>query len=461
MAQHQFHPSILREYDIRGIVGSTLGEADAVALGRSFGSVVRRRGGSRVAVGYDGRLSSPALAAKVIEGLREVGVDVTAVGLGPTPMLYFTVKELHLDAGLMVTGSHNPSEYNGFKMLHQSGPVYGEAILELGRAAAVAEHEQGEGGLEEIDIRDRYVERLLKDYTGTQPLHVAWDAGNGATGEILRRLVAKLPGRHEVIFDQIDGNFPNHHPDPTVAANLKDLQKLTIEHGCALGIGFDGDGDRIGAVDETGRIVWGDQLLAIYATEVLETHPGATIIGEVKSSQVLYDEIARLGGQPLMWKTGHSLIKAKMAETGSPLAGEMSGHIFFGDKWYGFDDALYCAVRLISLLSRTGRSLKEVVERLPAVFNTPETRFEVDEARKFAIIDEVKSRLSAIQDAKVNDIDGVRVNTEDGWWLLRASNTQNVLVARAEAASEEKLARLKRQIAEVLLPSGIEVPADF
>ncbi len=461
MTAYDFHPTILREYDVRGVVGKTLHTSDATALGRSFATMVKRLGGDTIAVGYDGRQSSPEMAARVIEGVRSTGINVISVGLGPTPMLYYAVKELHTSAGIMITGSHNPSEYNGFKMLHYSGPVYGEAILEMGRISSAGDHEKGEGTLEEIDLRDRYVERLLKDYTGEKPLHVAWDSGNGAAGEVLRKLVAKLPGTHEVIYDEIDGNFPHHHPDPTVAENLHDLQKLVADKKCDLGIAFDGDADRIGAVDGQGRIVWGDQLLAIYAAEVLKTHPGATIIGEVKSSQVLYDEIARLGGKPLMWKTGHSLIKAKMAETKSPLAGEMSGHIFFGDKWYGFDDALYCAVRLISLVSRSGKTLGDLLDQLPKVFNTPETRFEVDESRKFAVIGEVKARLAAIGGLDITDIDGVRVKTADGWWLVRASNTQNVLVARAEASDEAKLEHLKDQIKDQLKQSGIEAPAGF
>ncbi len=280
------------------------------------------------------------------------------------------------------------------------------------------------------------------------------------TGEILRRLVKKLPGTHTLLFDAIDGKFPNHHPDPTVEENLVDLKRAVAEKGADLGIGFDGDGDRIGAIDGKGRVVWGDQLLAIYATEVLATHPGAMIIADVKASQVLFDEIARLGGKPLMWKTGHSLLKAKMAETGAPLAGEMSGHIFFGDKWYGFDDALYCGVRLLSLVSKSGKQLADLVDTLPKVFNTPETRFQVDESRKFDVVKEVKQRLL---DAKVevNDIDGVRVKTPDGWWLLRASNTQDVLVARCEASSEAGLDRLKKLLAAQLKQSGIDAPANF
>ena len=342
-----------------------------------------------------------------------------------------------------------------------AGPVYGDAIQAIGKVAASGDYAVGTGTIEDIDIQDVYVDRLAQDYDGPRDLKIVWDAGNGAAGEILRRLTAKLPGEHILLFDEIDGNFPNHHPDPTVPENLVDLQRSVAQHQADIGIGFDGDGDRIGAIDNTGRIVWGDQLLAIYAKEVLATHPGAVIIADVKASQVLFDEIARLGGQPLMFKTGHSLIKAKMAETNSPLAGEMSGHIFFADKWYGFDDALYCGVRLAALVSKSGESLAAIVDRLPTVFNTPETRFDVEASRKFQVIGEVKARLAADPTNQVNDIDGVRVNTPDGWWLARASNTQEVLVARAEASTLEGLDRLKAQLVEQLGLSGISPPEGF
>jgi len=457
---HRFHPTILREYDIRGVVGETLSAADLRAVGRAFGSVVVRGGGTRVCVGYDGRISSPMLEAALVEGLIACGLTVERIGLGPTPMLYYATRERGADAGLMITGSHNPPNYNGIKMMLGKGPFYGQAIQNLGVLAAAADYVGGAGSAVTIDVREAYVQRLLKDYDGVRPLKVAWDAGNGATAEIMRDLTARLPGEHILLFDTIDGNFPNHHPDPTVAENLVDLQKAVAEHGCDLGIGFDGDGDRIGAIDHSGRIVWGDQLLALYSAVVLKSHPGATIIADVKASQVLFDEVARLGGKPLMFKTGHSLIKAKMAETGSPLAGEMSGHIFFADKWYGFDDALYCAVRLLALVSNAGKSLAALRDRLPSVINTPEIRFQVSEERKFAVVQEVKARLRA-DGAQVNDIDGVRVNTADGWWLLRASNTQDVLVARAEAFTDAGLARLKGLLAAQLSQSGIEAPADF
>jgi phosphomannomutase len=458
---HKFHPSVLREYDIRGVVGTTLFPADAYAIGRAYATRILRDGGKTIALGFDGRLSSPELSQAVAEGLLATGVNVKRIGLGPTPMLYFAVKHLHADAGIMVTGSHNPPTHNGFKMALYGGPVYGDAIQEIGRIAETGDYETGQGTIEDLDIQDIYVERMLKDYEGRRGLKIVWDAGNGATGEIMRRLTSRLPGTHILLFDEIDGNFPNHHPDPTVPENLVDLQSAVAEYGADLGVGFDGDGDRIGAIDSTGRIVWGDQLLAIYAGEVLQTHPGGVIIADVKASQVLFDEIARLGGQPLMFKTGHSLIKAKMAQTHSPLAGEMSGHIFFADKWYGFDDALYCAVRLASLVSRAGEPLSAIVDRLPTVFNTPETRFDVEAARKFQVIGEVKERLAADPSLQVNDIDGVRVNTPDGWWLARASNTQEVLVARAEASSLEGLDRLKAQLVHQLGLSGISPPEGF
>ena len=459
---HNFDPTLLREYDIRGIVGQTLKIEDAQAVGRAFGTVVVRQGGSRVCVGYDGRLSSPDLAAGVVEGLISTGLQVQRIGLGPTPMLYFAVKHTGADAGLMITGSHNPPDYNGFKMMLAKGGVYGDAIQNLGRIAARGDFAEGAGRAEDIDVSEAYVERLLKDYGGTRDLKIAWDAGNGAAGDILKRLAARLPGKHILLYADIDGRFPNHHPDPTVPKNMVDLQKAVTDNGCDIGIGFDGDGDRIGAVDDTGRLLFGDQLVAIYAGEVLRERPGSTIIADVKASQTLFDEIARLGGKPLMWKTGHSLLKAKMAETGAPLAGEMSGHIFFADKYYGYDDALYCAIRLAGIVASGTEPLSALRDRLPPVFNTPEVRFQVDESRKFAVVDEVKARLkSGGNGAKVNDIDGVRVSTEDGWWLLRASNTQDVLVARAEAFSEDGLNRLKGAITAELRTSGIEAPADF
>ncbi len=456
---YTFDPTILREYDIRGIIGKTLNPSDAKAVGQAFGTMVKNKGGKKVCVGYDGRHSSPDMSAAMVEGLVSTGLDVVRVGLGPTPMLYFSVKFTGADAGVMITGSHNPPEYNGIKMLHD-GPVYGAAIQEIGKVAASGALATGAGKASDLDVREDYLKMLMGAYKGKKDLNVVWDCGNGAAGEIMIELAKRLPGKHTVLFGEIDGDFPNHHPDPTVEKNLVDLKKAVAEQKADMGIGFDGDGDRIGAIDQHGNVVWGDQLLAVYASEVLKDHPGATIVADVKCSQTLYDEIARLGGKPLMWKTGHSLLKAKMAEVGSPLAGEMSGHIFFGDN-YGFDDALYCGVRLMNIVSNGTKTLSDLRSALPTVVNTPEVRFEVDEVRKFAIVDEIKARLKGLPGIEVNELDGVRVKTKDGWWLLRASNTQDVLVARAEAADLAGLERLKDNIVEQLTASGVPAKQVF
>ena len=450
---HQFHPSSLREYDIRGIVGEALGTDDATALGRSFGTLVRRGGGSRVAVGRDGRESSPAMEQALVRGLNASGIDAVKVGLGPTPMLYYAAAELGVDGGIMITGSHNPANYNGFKMVLRGNAFFGADIQTVGAMAAAGDWEEGDGGESEHYVLDDYVERLLRGFDGGA-FRIGWDAGNGAAGPALEKLTAKLPGEHHLLYTEIDGAFPNHHPDPTEEKNLADLKALVAQQGLDFGIAFDGDGDRIGAVDGTGRVVWGDQLLAILAEPVLKAIPGATIIADVKASQALFDRVAELGGTPCMWKTGHSLIKSKMKETAAPLAGEMSGHIFFAHEYYGFDDALYAAVRLIRAVTALGGSLTELRSAMPGVVNTPEMRFQVDESRKFAVVDEVLDRLAAAG-AEVNRTDGARVNTDDGWWLLRASNTQDVLVARAEAKDQAGLDRLVAQIDDQLGKSGV------
>ncbi len=460
MAAHRFHPSILREYDIRGIVGETLFEADAAALGRAFAAKLRAASGGegwRVCVGRDGRLTSPALEAALVDGLRLSGVDVVRVGLGPTPMLYYAVKELKADGGIAVTGSHNPPEHNGFKLVLGNRTLYGGEIQELGKIAADGRFESGAGGVEDVEIKERYVARLARDYRGGRDLRVAWDAGNGAAGEIMARLTERLPGRHILLNEKIDGTFPAHHPDPTVAENLRQLQETVAREHCDAGIAFDGDGDRIGVVDDEGAILWGDQLLIFLAEEVLAERPGATVIADVKASQVLFDAIARMGGRPLMWRTGHSLIKAKMAEIGAPLAGEMSGHIFFADRYYGFDDALYAAVRFLGLVSRMDGKLSTARKQWPKVVNTPEIRFPCPDERKFAVVSEVAGRVMEAG-SEVEAVDGVRVRTQEGWWLLRASNTQAVLVARCEARSMEGLERLKRDLAAQLAASGITPP---
>lgn len=450
---HRFDPTSLREYDIRGIIGKTLGAADAVAIGRGFGTILRRAGGTRIAVGYDGRLSSPMLEAALIEGLTGSGVDVVRIGLGPTPMLYFAEATLEMDGGIQITGSHNPADYNGFKLVLQHASFFGEDIQTLARIAEAGDWDVGSGSVSSADIVDLYVDRLLENFDGGA-FRIGWDAGNGAAGPIVERLVRRLPGEHHTIFTDVDGHFPNHHPDPTVEANLADLKRLVLEHELDFGLAFDGDGDRIGAVDAQGRVIWGDQMLAMLAEPVLRAMPGATIIGDVKASQVLFDRIAELGGKSVMWKSGHSLMKAKMKETGAVLGGEMSGHIFFAHDWYGFDDALYAAIRLIRAVRAKGGSLAALLDALPKMINTPELRFHVAEDRKFVVVDEVLERLE-VEGARINRTDGARVDTDDGWWLLRASNTQDVLTARAEAKDQAGLDRLLAQIDAQLAASGL------
>ena len=458
---HQFDRTSLREYDIRGIVGRTLHPADAFAIGRVFGTIVARAGGGRVAVGWDGRLSSPELQQHLVEGLVASGMEVVRVGVGPTPMLYFASYDQQADGAVMLTGSHNPPNYNGFKMMLGKRPFFGKDIQSLGAMAAAGDVvAEAQGSARDVDVSETYITRMLQDYAGgAKTLNVVWDPGNGSGGAITERMVQRLPGRHVVINGEIDGNFPNHHPDPTVLKNLEQIIARVKAEGADLGIAFDGDADRIGVVDGEGHMLFGDQLLVVLARDVLKSHPGATIIADVKASQVLFDEVARAGGVPLMWKTGHSLIKQKMAETGCPLAGEMSGHTFFADKWYGFDDALYSGIRLLDILARSAETLAQMRAALPQVLNTPELRFDCDEARKFEVIEEVRARL-ATEGAKVQAVDGVRVLSEDGWWLLRASNTQAVLVARCEARDAPGLERLKAQLVRQLEASGLAAP-DF
>jgi phosphomannomutase len=458
---HKFDPTTLREYDIRGIVGRSLTVDDAFAIGRVFGSIVARAGGATVAVGYDGRLSSPELAIGLMRGIRASNVEAICIGRGPTPMLYYAATTLKTGGAVMVTGSHNPPDYNGFKIMLRGRPFFGEQIRRLGQMARDGDVvEENEAVERNVDVSDAYVARLLADWDGgDRVLKVVWDNGNGSAGDVLAKLLAVLPGEHVVLNGAIDGNFPAHHPDPTVPANLRQLIAEVTARGADIGIAFDGDADRIGIIDDTGEIMFGDQLMVLLARDVLRARPGATIIADVKASQVLFDEIARAGGVPLMWRTGHSLIKAKMAETGSPLAGEMSGHIFFADHWYGFDDALYAAVRTLGILARMDVPLSVARGRLPHVVNTPEVRFDCDDTRKFAVIEEVAARLRA-DGAQVSETDGVRVLTDDGWWLLRASNTQAVLVARAEAKDAAGLERLKAALVAQLMKSGLAEP-DF
>lgn len=460
MKAHRFDPAILREYDIRGEVGRQLGEDDAHALGRGFATVVRESGGHAVAVGRDGRLTSPALEQALVAGLLAGGVDVFRVGLGPTPMLYYAEATLEqVQGGIQVTGSHNPADDNGFKIVLRGAPFCGEDLRRLGDRAQTGDWTSGAGQACDIDILDAYVDRLLAALAGLDQaklgaLRIGWDAGSGAAGPALERLVSRLPGEHHTLFTHVDGSFPHHHPDPTVEANLADLKALVAARSLDFGVAFDGDGDRIVVVDAKGRVLLGDQLLMILAEDLLLRAPGSPVIADVKASQSLFDRIATLGGRPVMGKTGHSLIKSEMKRIAAPLGGEMTGHLMFADDWYGFDDALYAALRLIAASSRLGQTVSQLRDAMPELVNTPELRVPVDDARKFAVVEEVAARLAASR-AAVTAIDGVRVATADGWWLMRASNTQAALVLRAESETQDGLDRLLGEADAQLAQSGV------
>ncbi len=473
---HNFHSSILRAYDIRGIYGQTLFDKDAFFVGKAFASFLRKNGKKKISVACDGRVSSPALKAELIRGLMESGLDVTDVGVGPTPMLYFSVYHLEQDAGIMVTGSHNPKDHNGFKIMLKERPFYGDDILNVGKIAAASDFVNEQGSIQNVEVEEEYAERLLDDcilaqseshlldeideFKPKKELRIAWDNGNGAAGNVMIRLTERIASEHILLYSEIDGTFPNHHPDPTVPKNLADLKKVVIEQQCDLGIAFDGDGDRIGVMDNKGEILWGDQLMVFYAREILAKKRGSTIIADVKASDVLFKEIAKAGGKPLMWKTGHSLVKAKMKETKAPLAGEMSGHIFFADKYYGFDDALYAAIRIINIVAESKESLFAMRKSMAKTFSTPEIRIDCSEERKFQIVEELKESLKK-SGLKFNDVDGIRVNEENGWWLIRASNTQPVLVARAEANSPKNLKELKNSLKKQLEFCQVTIPAEL
>ncbi len=476
---HNFHPSIIRAYDIRGVYQKTLFDKDAFFVGKSFSSEVLKIGGKKVAVACDGRKSSPALKSELIKGLIESGIDVFDVGVGPTPMLYFSVYNLDCDAGIMVTGSHNPKDHNGFKMMLKNRPFFGEDIINLKKIAENGDFVNGNGSLKERNIFDNYVERLLQDSIIAESesglldeldeikknplrkkLKIAWDAGNGSAGEVMSALTSKIDAENILLFADIDGDFPNHHPDPTVAKNLQDLIATVLSNSCDIGIAFDGDGDRIGVVDDEGEIIWGDQLMVFYARDILQKEAGSTVIADVKASNVLFEEVRKAGGNAIMWKTGHSFIKAKMKETNAALAGEMSGHIFFADEYYGFDDALYAAIRIINILAKSDLSLSQLRKGLVETFSTPEIRVDCLDERKFLIVDELKNNLKKAQ-IHFNDVDGIRVENANGWWLIRPSNTQPVLVARAEATSKEGLNKLKLNLKKHLEFCQVEIPQEL
>ena len=447
---HKFDPSVLREYDIRGIINDTLTANDAHAIGSIFGSVINKNDGHSVVVGRDGRHSSLEIEKNLIEGLISQGLKVFKIGLCPTPQLYFGVHHLRADGGIMITGSHNPPDYNGFKMMLGHGPFFGQDIKDMAKTP-YNRTKIIEGGQQiQLDIQDAYLHRVLEGLRLDTKLSIVWDCGNGVAGPVIDKLSKSLSGEHEVLFADVDGNFPNHHPDPTIEKNLETLITRVKKRNADLGIAFDGDGDRIGVIDDLGKILWGDQLLAILAEDVLLEQPGSTIIGDVKASQGLFDRITALGGKPLMWKTGHSLIKNKMKEVNAPLAGEMSGHIFFSDRYFGFDDAIYAAIRLIDVVNRQGKKLSTIRSALPSVINTPELRLPCEGKNKFSMIEQVKEILREYKDVEVCDIDGVRVSSKYGWWLIRASNTQEIIVARCEATSTEYLENIKAQLKEIL-----------
>jgi phosphomannomutase/phosphoglucomutase len=441
--------TIFREYDIRGVAESELPSADVEQLGRGLGSyLVRHSGGRKINVGRDCRLSSTRLRDALADGLRAAGCDVTDIGVVPTPVLYFSAQYLNADGAIMITGSHNPPEYNGFKTVCGASTLHGDSIQEVRRLIERQDYEHGSGRLSTVDVVPPYVDEIASQFHLDRRVKLVADAGNGTAGPVMHRIFERINVDAGELFFEMDGNFPNHHPDPTVPANLAPLIEKVRESHAELGIAFDGDADRIGAVDEKGDVVYGDMLLLIYAREILERKPGATFIGEVKCSQVLYDEIQKLGGNGIMYRTGHSLIKAKMKEEHAELAGEMSGHMFFADRYRGYDDALYSACRLIEIVAKSGRPLSAQLAGLPKMVSTPEIRVDCPDEVKFDLVQRVAEHFK--KNRRTIDIDGVRVIFPDGWGLLRASNTQPVLVMRFEATNEHLLKQYQSEFEQVL-----------
>lgn len=451
---------IFREYDIRGIVDQDYDEQGVFLLGQTFATKVQQtRPNSKIVVAFDGRLSSPRLEQAFVNGLKEKGADVIRLGRGPTPLLYFGAHFLEADGAVMITGSHNPPAYNGFKMMIGSNALFGEEIRDLKRLSEILPSAGRVGTEKTLDLKSTYIERIIGALTQRPEAFkykIGWDPGNGATGEILHHLVQRLGGEHFVINGEIDGTFPAHHPDPTIEENLEQLKELVRNEGCDFGIAFDGDGDRLGIVDTTGKMLYGDQILAFLVGPVLKEFPGATIISDVKASQHLFEYIQRQGGVPLMWRTGHSLIKQKMKEVNSPFAGEMSGHIFFADRYYGYDDALYAALRFIETACESSQAISEWLAGFPQGYHTPELHIPCETKNKFAVISQIQSFLEHEQ-VPFNDIDGVRVQMKEGWWLLRASNTQEILVGRAEAASQNSLQEALTMLKSYLERAGIPI----
>jgi len=442
------NPKIFREYDIRGIVGQDLDDEAVELLGRAMGTFFLGRGQKRVAVGQDCRVSSPGFARALTSGLASTGCDVTALGVVPTPLLYFSVFHKSMPAGVMVTGSHNPPEHNGFKMMSGHDTLYGKTIQALYEIVRKGVFPRGDGRVTPLDVIPEYQDYVAGNVRFARPVKVVVDSGNGTGGIVAVPLLRRMGAEVIDIFTEPDGRFPNHHPDPTLPEAMDKLIAKVRESGAELGIAYDGDADRIGVVDDEGRILWGDQLLIVFARDILPSRPGAAVISEVKASKVLYDEVQRLGGRPIMWRTGHSLIKKKIKEENALLAGEMSGHIFFNDRWFGFDDAIYASARLLEILSRSKDKLSAMMASLPKTYATPEIRIYASDEVKFKIVDEVRRELAAR--VPVIDIDGVRASFPGGWGLVRASNTQAVIVLRFEADSEAALAAIQKEIRDIL-----------
>jgi phosphomannomutase / phosphoglucomutase len=438
----KINPQIYREYDIRGVVDKDLTPEIVKRLSLGFGTHMVQLGRKDLVVGRDGRLTSPSYAERVIEGLMSAGCNVVDIGVCPTPVYYFSLFHLDKDGGMMVTGSHNPPEFNGFKVSVGKSTIFGEEIQELGRLVERGDFASGKGNVTKVEIIRPYQEYIRKNIELDKRLKVVIDAGNGTAGIVAAPLLRDLGCEVEELYCDIDGRFPNHFPDPTVPANLKDLIGRMKKMGADIGIGYDGDADRIGVVDDQGNIIWGDQLMILFSREILKEKKGATFVAEVKCSQNLFRDIEKRGGRAIMWRTGHSLIKEKMREEKAVLGGEMSGHIFFADRYFGYDDAIYASCRLIELLSRTDKRLSRLLEDVPKTFITPEIRVDCPDEIKFKVVEKVKEELR--QSFTIIDVDGVRAQFGDGWGLVRASNTQPVLVLRFEALTEQRLQEIKR-----------------
>jgi len=444
------NPAIFREYDIRGVAERDFDAGFAASLGRAFGTLAGEAGRRRVSVGRDCRLTSDRYAAALADGIRSTGLTVVDIGVCPTPLLYFSLFHWDLDGGIQVTGSHNAADYNGFKVCLGKETLYGEQIQDLRRRIEAGRFRQGAGATEARPVVPVYQDFVVENVGRlVRPIDLVVDAGNGTAGPVAPAIYRRLGARVTELFTDMDGRFPNHHPDPTVAENMRHLIRRVGETRAELGIAFDGDADRIGAVDADGRIIWGDELLVVYARDVLARNPHAVVVSEVKGSQRLYDDIAAHGGRGIMWKAGHSLLKAKMRETGALLGGEMSGHMFFKERYFGYDDGIYAGARLLEILGRTGRTVAQLLADLPRAYSTPEIRVDCPDDRKFAVADRVRDRFRA-EGRDIVDVDGVRIRFPHGWGLVRASNTQPVLVLRFEAETAEELAQYQRVVEQAV-----------